>query len=70
MRRPVTPHDIDAILDRLERMPRLGRAFHDDPTLRERLRLRAQASVEKFMTPPSAIERLLRTELRERIGWQ
>lgn len=67
MSRAATYQDIDSILDRLARLPKLGAPLQRDAGLRDRLRLRARLSAERFATPRSEIEMLLRAELRERL---
>ena len=65
MRRPATPNNINALLDRLERLPRLGAPLRRDPGIRSRLRLRAHLSREKYATPWGELELLLRAELHD-----
>jgi hypothetical protein len=64
MARPATPEDIERILDRLKRLPRLGRPLRTRSISRARLRKTGAGLVAKLDAPRSEVESHLRWMLR------
>ena len=65
---PATTSDISVILDRLEKLPKIGQPLRAKPRLRETLFEIGRESAQKLGTPRSEIELLFRARLREHLG--